>query len=38
MAEEEWSKEKHIRLAYENYTEGKRLHPELAAFEKVEVK
>ena len=26
------------RPAYENYTEEKRLHPELAAFEKAEVK
>lgn len=38
VAEEEWSKEKHTRPAYENYTEEKRLHPELAAFEKAEVK
>lgn len=38
VAEEEWGKEKHTRPAYENYTEEKRLHPELAAFEKAEVK
>lgn len=34
-AEEEWGKQKHKKPSYENYTEEKRLHPELAAFEHV---
>jgi len=32
-AEEVWNSQVHKRAAYENYTEEKRLHPELAAFE-----
>jgi len=37
--EQRWCMQpEHTRPAYENYTEEKRLHPELAAFEKVEVK
>ncbi len=32
-AEEEWNREEHKKPSYENYTEEKRLHPELAAFE-----
>lgn len=31
-AEEEWAKETHKQPAYENYTEEKMAHPELAAF------
>ena len=33
VADEEWQKTKHKTPAYENYTEEKRMHPELAAFE-----
>lgn len=37
--EQRWCMQpEHTRPAYENYTEEKRLHPELAAFEKAEVK
>lgn len=28
-----WADQKHKKLTYENYTEEKREHPELAAFE-----
>ena len=33
IAEEIWNQKEHARPAYENYTEEKREHPELAAFE-----
>ncbi|MBR2779729.1 MAG: radical SAM protein [Firmicutes bacterium] len=33
MAQEIWASQKHNKPAYENYTEEKTLHPELAAFE-----
>lgn|GEM_PF-5875210 len=33
VADEEWQNTKHKTPAYENYTEKKRMHSELAAFE-----
>ncbi len=33
VADEIWASEKHKKASYENYTEEKREHPELAAFE-----